>query len=353
MKKQKQLSNKELVMFCDHMAMVLKAGLTPAAGIDLMLEDADSEEGRAILLPIAEKCNEGYSFSEAIDASGVFPPYARNMIAIGNASGKLEEVMESLVFHYTREESIAEGIKSAVTYPFLIIFMMLIVIVVLVIKVLPIFNQVFNQLGSEMTGFSKGLLNIGKTLTRYSLIFIGVFVVLAILFLFFTKTSKGRKAFGRFCSKFFATKRFYEKIASGRFASGMAITMSAGLDSDESLELVQKLVDNEEMSKKIEMCKQLMAGTEDEAPQSFANALANAKIFSNVYSKMVSIGYSTGSVDTVLRKIADSYDEEVDRSMNKTVSILEPTLVIVLSIIVCLILLSVIMPLLGIMSGIS
>ena len=129
--------------------------------------------------------------------------------------------------------------------------------------------------------------------------------------------------------------------------------MSAGLDSDESLELVQKLVENDAMSEKIETCRKLMEGTESEPPQSFASALANAKIFSNVYSKMVSIGYSTGSVDTVLRKIADSYDEEIDRSMNKTISILEPTLVIVLSIIVCLILLSVIMPLLGVMSGIS
>ena len=353
MKKKKQLSNKELVMFCDHMAMVLKAGLTPAAGIDLMLNDTDSEDGRAILLPIAEKCNEGYSFNEAVETSGVFPPYALHMIEIGNASGKLEEVMESLAFHYSREESIAEGIKSAVTYPFVIIIMMLIVILTLVIKVLPIFNQVFNQLGSEMTGFSKGLLNIGKSLSRYSMIFIGVFVVLAVLFVIFTKTSKGRKAFGRFCSRFFATKHFYEKIASGRFASGMAITMSAGLDSDESLELVQKLVENDAMSEKIETCRKLMEGTESEPPQSFASALANAKIFSNVYSKMVSIGYSTGSVDTVLRKIADSYDEEIDRSMNKTISILEPTLGIVVSIIVCLILLSVIMPLLGVMSGIS
>lgn len=353
MKKKKQLSNNELVMFCEHMTMVLKAGLTPAAGIDLMLDDVDSEEGRAILLPIAEKCNDGYSFSDAIEASGVFPPYALHMIEIGNASGKLEEVMESLSYHYKREETIAEGIKSAVTYPFLIIGMMLAVIIVLVIKVLPIFNQVFNQLGSEMTGFSKGLLNLGSTLTKYSIAFVAIFIALAILFIFFTKTSAGKKAFSRFCSKFFLTKHFYEKVASGRFASGMAITMSAGLDSDESLDLVQKLVDNDVMSQKIDHCRKLMEGSDTELPQSFANALVNSHIFSNIYSKMVNIGYATGSVDTVLRKIAESYDEEIERSMNKTVSILEPTLVIALSVVVCLILLSVIMPLLGIMSGIS
>ncbi|MDO5126899.1 MAG: type II secretion system F family protein [Eubacteriales bacterium] len=351
--KTKMLSNRELSMFCDHMAMILKAGLTPAAGIELMLNDVDTEEGRAILLPIATKCTEGDSFSEAIAASGVFPPYACHMIEIGNTSGKLEEVFESLAFHYNREESIAESIKSAVTYPFMIVAMMIIVIFVLVIKVLPIFNKVFNQLGSELSGFSGGLLKLGTTLTRYSVLFIVIFAVLTVAFLIFTKLPAGKRAFKHFCSKFFLTKRFYEKIASGRFASGMAITMAAGLDTDESLDLVEKLVDNDIIGAKIAMCRSLMEGTETEAPQSFSTALANSGIFTSTYSKMVSIGFSTGSADTVLKKIADSYDADIERSMNHTISTLEPTLVIILSVIVCFILLSVIMPLLGIMSGIS
>jgi len=353
MKKMKQLSNAELIQFCDQMAMTLKAGLTPAAGIELMLDDAAGKEGQAILLPISEKCNDGYSFPDALAASGVFPDYALHMIEIGNQSGKLDEVMESLVYHYRREEALSKGIRSAVAYPFLIVLMMLVVIVVLVVKVLPIFQQVFIQLGSELTGFSRSLLHLGDALTLYSALFIGIFVLAVAAYFFFTRFAVGRKLWNNFCSEFALTRGFYDKISAARFASGMSILISAGLDTEESLELVEQLVSNKRMSKKIEYCKKLMEGDENTDPVSFSSALVSSSIFNNMYSKMISIGFSTGSVDRVFHKIAESYDEEIEQQMNATVSLLEPTLVIALSIVVCLILLSVIMPLMGIMSTIG
>lgn len=351
--KLKTMSNKELAMFCDQMAMILKAGQTPEAGINLMLEDAASDEAKKILTPIAKMCDIGEPFHKACAESGVFPKYALDMIEIGNTSGKLDDVLESLANHYNREEAIAQSIKSAVTYPFLIICMMLIVILVLVIKVLPIFQQVFIQLGTEMTGFSKGLLNFGNTLSTYSVVFISLVIVIALLFLYFTKVPMGKKQLARFCSKCPLTKGFYNKIAAGRFASGMAIMKSAGLDTDKSLELASQLVDNEEMVAKIEQCKKLMDGDENTPGISFSESLAKTGIFSAMYSKMINIGFKSGSVDKVFKKIADSYDEEIDNSLSNTISILEPTLVIILSVVVCLILLSVIMPLMGIMSSIG
>ena len=96
-----------------------------------------------------------------------------------------------------------------------------------------------------------------------------------------------------------------------------------------------------------------MEGTDDTPGISFSESLAKTGIFSAMYSKMVNIGFKSGAVDKVFKKIADSYDEEIDNSMSNMISILEPTLVIILSVIVCLILLSVIMPLMGIMSSIG
>ena len=351
--KLKMMSNKELAMFCDQMAMILKAGQTPESGINLMLEDAASEEAKSILKPIADMCDIGEPFHKACESSGVFPKYALDMIEIGNTSGKLDDVLESLANHYNREEAVAQSIKSAVTYPFLIICMMMIVILVLIVKVLPIFQQVFVQLGTEMTGFSKGLLNFGNTLSTYSAIFIGIVIVLAILFVFFTKTASGKKNWAIFCSKFPLTKGFYDKIAAGRFASAMAITKAAGLDTDKSLDLATQLVDNAAMVEKINQCRKLMEGDENTPGISFSASLAKTGIFSAMYSKMVNIGFKSGSVDKVFKKIADSYDEEIDNALSNTISVLEPTLVIILSIVVCLILLSVIMPLMGIMSSIG
>lgn len=345
---QQIMSNKELALFCDQFAMILDAGLTHADGVSIMMEDAASSEGRKILETINEQLHEGKRLHEAAASTGVFPKYALDMMEIGEQSGKLDEVMHSLAFYYNREENIAQGIKNAVTYPFIIIFMMFIVILVLVIKVLPIFNEVFIQLGSEMTGFSKGLLNFGNTLSTYSLVFIIIFVLLAAMYFVFTKTTWGKIKFRRILSSFILTKSFYEKIAAGRFASGMALTMNAGLRPDESLAMVEKLVDNALVEGKIKNCRE-----EIRQGASFSEALVHSGIFSNLYSRMIAVGGKSGSVDKALEKVASSYEEEVDDKINTMISVLEPTLVIIFSIIVCLILLSVMMPLMNIMTSIG
>lgn len=346
--KKKLLNNQELSMFCDQIAMILDAGISPMEGITIMLEDTTATEGKEILKTISEHCNLGESFHKSVEASGVFPKYALDMIEIGEQSGKLEEVMKSLAFHYNREENISKGIKSAVTYPLMIVGMMLIVILVLVIKVLPIFNDVFKQLGTEMTGLSLGMLRFGEAVGKYSLAIVIVAIALIALIFVFTKTASGRERLRGFLSKFFATRGTYDKIASGRFASGLALTMSAGLDTEESLSMVCNLVNNKDMSDKIEKCKELM-----QKGFSFADALCNTGIFTSMYSRMITVGYKTGSVDKALEKIAVGYEEEVDERIANLISVLEPTLVIILSIVVCLILLSVMLPLMGIMSQIG
>lgn len=346
--KRKLLSNQEMSMFCDQIAMILNAGISPMEGVSIMLEDATTEEGRQILKIISDKCNEGDSFYHSVEASGVFPKYALDMIQIGEQSGKLEEVMRSLAFYYNREENISQGIKNAVTYPLLIVTMMFVVILVLVVKVLPIFNDVFRQLGTEMTGFSKGMLNFGEGISKYALVLVIIAVIIIAGVFILSKTDAGKNKVRSAMANFFATRSLYDKIASGRFASGMALTMSAGLDTDESLEMVTKLVDNKEMEKKIEVCREKAA-----EGKALSDALSESGIFSSMYSRMINVGYKTGSVDKVLEKIANGYEQEVDDKITNLISVLEPTLVIILSVIVCMILLSVMLPLMAIMSGIG
>lgn len=343
----KMLTNRELSSFCDQIAMILNAGISPVEGVSIMLEDTTTTEGREILGRIAEQIDVGQSFHTSISAAGVFPKYALDMIEIGEQSGRLEEVMRSLSAYYEREENIAENIKSAVTYPFVIIGMMTVVILVLIIKVLPVFNQVFLQLGTEMTGFSRTLLNLGTTISNYALVFIVLIALCVLLYFFMAKTPAGQKLWGIFCAKSVFTRPIYDKIASGRFASGMALTMSSGLDTDQSLEMVSRLVDNSVMEHKINDCRTyISSGT------GFAEALVKVGIFSSMYSRMITIGYKTGSVEKVMAKIASGYEEEVDSKMSHLISVLEPTLVIILSVVVCMILLSVMLPLMAVIGGI-
>ncbi len=347
-KKKKELVNKELALFFDQFAMTLDAGLNHTDGIQIMLEDAASNEGKEILEIMLETLHEGKPLSRSFESAGVFPKYALDMIAIGERSGKTDEVAHSLANYYEREENIAQGIKNAVTYPLLIILMMFVVILVLVIKVLPVFNQVFIQLGSEMSGFSKTLLNIGNTISRYSMFFMGLLLCIIVLYIILSKTGPGKKAFGRFVQVFPLTRGFYHKIAAGRFASSMALTMNTNLGPDESLQLVEKIVDNREVEQKIGECRKMIRGG-----LSFTDALVDSKIFNNLYSRMISVGGKSGATDKALAKIATNYELEIDDRIGGIISVLEPTLVIIFSVVVCMILLSVMLPLMSIMSSIG
>lgn len=340
------LSNTEISSFCSQMAMVLHSGISSMEGISLMLEETTDEEETKLLKLMDDTLQSTGSFYEALVSTEAFPDYMLHMVQIGECTGKLDEVMDALSSHYEREASIAQSIKNAVTYPLIMVFMMLLVILVLMTKVMPIFNQVFKQLGSEMTGFSKAILDFGIAINNYSVILIAVIVLFVLLILYFTKTKKGRASFAAFTSDFTWTKSFSEKLAACRFASGMALTLSSGMSPEESLRLVSRLIHNDSFTGKLNTCKEALDMGED-----LSKSLLNAGVFSGIYARMTSIGSKTGVLDEVMQEIADKYQEEIDQKFTNIIATLEPTLVIILSLIVGMILLSVMLPLMGIMSS--
>lgn len=121
---------------------------------------------------------------------------------------------------------------------------------------MPIFEQVYIELGSEMTGFAASLLRLGNHLNRYSFIFVSILCILLLLYLFATRTQTGKRVTARFLNWFPLTRRFYESVACERFASGMALTLSSGMDTYSSLDMVAALVGNEKMKQKILSCKE-------------------------------------------------------------------------------------------------
>lgn len=229
----------------------------------------------------------------------------------------------------------------------IIISMMIVVILVLIIKVMPIFNQVFIQLGSEMSGFSRVLMDLGNTINRYSVVFIAILAVIVIGFFAYNHTAKGAAFLRGLGSHIPAIRRMHHDIASCRFASGMALTLKSGRAPEECLSLVRELNDDEAFQKELTECEQLLENGTD-----FTASLHQTGIFTGVYARMASIGFKTGSLDQVMSDIAELYQEDLDNRMSNTLSILEPTLVIALSLVVGFILLSVMLPLVGIMSSI-
>lgn len=159
-KEAKKLSNEELITFCGQMARILKSGISSLEGIYIM-EDGDVQtEGREILKEIREELEMCGMLYPAMEKTGVFPEYALHMTENGEQTGRLDETMEALAAYYQREEEILDAVKSAVTYPVAMLGMLLVIVAVLFIKVMPVFEQVYMQLGQEMTGVARQLLNI-------------------------------------------------------------------------------------------------------------------------------------------------------------------------------------------------
>ncbi len=347
MANQKKLSNAELATFFGQLAMLLDGGIYYREGIETMLKDTKSPSARACLEQIVTELTEHGQFDVALEKTGAFPEHVIRMVRLGLRAGDDKAICHSLADYYDRQEAISEGIKNAVTYPMIMIFMMLLVIIVLITKVLPIFNQVFTQLGSQMNAFSLSLMNFGNRLSSSSIVLVVILCVIIAAFIFFSKVPAGRRMFARFVDAFPPTRKFNDAVACSRFASGIAMVYGR-MDTYEGFDLVAGLIDNDRMSAKIAKCKELLLEGRE-----YAEALKEAEIFSSIQSRMASIGFKSGNPQEAMNRIADDYDKEVDKRIHDIIAVLEPTLVIILSLIVGMILLSVILPLMGIMSSIG
>lgn len=339
-RKQKLLSEAEISAFCQQVGMVVKAGLPTYYGISILRDEASDEHTKAFLTKIYEPMEKGMTLGDAIADLDAFPEYMIDMVRLGEETGRLEEVLDSLSNYYEREADIKASIRHAVTYPLIMSLMMLVVIVVIITQVVPVFSQIYEELGSSLTGTALLLMNISNILNKYMFAFIIAFLLLGLLVFAFSRTPLGKTIFQR--------KGLAMTIAASRFANCMYLALSSGLDTDRSLEMAEKLIDNPYMLEKIKMCK-----THIKHGEGFVKSLLLSGIFSKVYSSVITIGYKTGSMDDVMKNISDAYEEETDNRLRHFISMLEPTLIIILSFFIGLILISFLLPLLGIMSSIG
>lgn len=346
-KYKKKLSAEELFAFSDEMHMMIASGVSSLEGITLMLEEAKDSGEKALLQQMQDTIYATGSFAMAVKDTEVFPEYYVYMIEIGEQTGNTDSVLRALGNHYEREHAIRRAIRSAVSYPLLMMTMMLVIITVLVTKIMPIFERVFIQLGSSMEGFSGGLLKVGDFIAKYGAIFVVIILLLIGIGIYFAKAPKGKKQFLNMVCKFKTFRSIYEKIMISRFASGMSMTISSGMDMMQALETAGSLVTYDKLKSKVQKCKDLFSDSTD-----MGTAFSESGIFTGLFGRMVVLSAKTGNMEQVMEKVADTYQDQADEEIHNLISIVEPTLVIVLSIIVGLILMSVMLPLLNIMSGI-
>lgn len=341
-----RLTDTETAAFCSQLSMILHSGISALEGISILKEDTRSKDEEAILTKIYDTLMETGIFAEALESAGVFPDYMIHMVKIGEQSGKLDEVMTSLTSYYERDAAISASIRNAVTYPVVMSVMMLVVILVLVTQVLPVFQQVFQQFGAPIGGFSLALMNIGSALGSASPFIIAVVLVLAVAVIFMLKTTKGMRVIHQIGQALPFTRKISDMTASCRFSGGMALMIASGFSMEESFSMSGALSDNPAFQKKLKDCEALVADGE-----TMSEALAHAGVFSGIYARMISIGQKTGTLEDAMQKVSGQYEDALDEHISSVIGKLEPTLVAVLSILTGVILLSVMLPLMGLMSG--
>jgi type IV pilus assembly protein PilC len=339
------LSAEELAAFAAQLSLIVKTGIPISEAIILLKEDAETEAARKLLGSILDTLESGEALSEALKKTEVFPIYMTQMIEIGETSGRLDRVLDSLTRYYEREDGIAKSARSAITYPAIMLVILIAIIIILITKVLPIFNQVYNTLGGEMSSLATGAMRIGAAISSSAQYLIIAIAAIGAIVLVMRLTAEGRKALLGLGQNIF--KNLADKMATSKFASGMSLMLASGLDVSQAVDLTLPLVTNKRIHAKVEKLKELTDGGE-----SFTESVVSAGVLTGIKARMLALGFNSGNLDTVMAKIADDYEKEVDDGLDGLISIIEPTMVAVLCVIVGLILLSAMLPLLGVMSQI-
>lgn len=343
-----QFQSDEVAAFCDQIAILLNSGIPIYEGTYIMSEEIEDGETKKILTQIDQEVKENKPLFQVLDDTKVFPAYMVQMVRVGEVTGKLEEVMVLLARYFERESRIKSNIRTVVSYPLMLFCMMAVVLAVLVTKVLPMFQKVFDELNTDAAETSGNFMALGMSAGKVvSGIMAAIFVIALILILWY-RTKTGRERMNAFAGSFVLTRGISQKLAIGQFISSMSLMISSGIETVEGLELAREVVKNPNISKKIDECLTYVNQND-----TLAEALNKSGLLKGIQGRMVSVGSRTGSMDAVFQKLSKQYDEEIEESLSRLSSGIETALVITLSCVVGAILISVMMPLVSIISSIG
>lgn len=338
----------ELSFFCYQFSVVFKAGLPYLEGLQLLAGDVFDTKLKSVVTEISNEVSSGMPLHEAIENRGVFPNYFVSMLKIAEETGRLGDVFEQLSVYYEQNDLLKQKVKNALTYPFVLIGLMTAVILLLILKVLPIFHEILLSVGGSIPAATQFVLNFSRLLQNGMLILIGLAIVVLGYFILIFKTNNFPDHRDNILVNFPGVKKLYKKSVVVKFARALSILTKSGMPIQTSLDMIIPLMNNKYVQKQLESVNEKVEKGID-----LDVALKETSMFPELFVRMIALGNKTGELDTILDKTADVYDRELSRSLHRLTVSIEPTLVIILSVIVGAILLLVMLPLINIMSSIG
>lgn len=345
----KKLSNAYLSAFSMELALILRSGMPMSSGLLLLRDDDDSPDSRALLDELCKDVDAGMPLSESMERSGRFPDHMLRMVGLAERTGKMETTLFSLSTYYEQQRLLNLSIRQALTYPALLFVVFFTVVIVLITQVLPIFENVFRQLGATLSPIAQSMLSFGQALSGASTVIGVVLAVIAVIVIAVVAVPKLRSAVSAFFFSRFGGSGVWGQILRARFAAALATGIASGLDAEESIKIAAKQVEGaKKLDASVNECKDMLA-----IGKNLSEALGSSGLFPAMDSRMIAMGFQTGSIDQVMQEIASRTDKRARERLDGIVSAIEPTIVILTSLVAGAILLSVMLPLVGIMSGIA
>lgn len=340
-----KLTMSEKYMFCNQMAMILESGFSLNQGVTMVYEEMDDKNIKGVLQEVAKYLDEQVSFSEAIDLTKAFDDYMVNLVKVGETSGNLDDVMQSLSEYYARIDDITNKLKQALTYPIILIIMMVVVVGIIVFKVLPIFKDVLNGLGSDLSSYANSFMEFGQI---FSLICFAVLLVLVIVIIagYLYQRITHVNVLSSVVQKSFLTRKLSRALNKAQITYALSLFISSGYDLQEAMKFVPKLVDDKQLRANLEKCNEDLINGD-----SFVEVIKKYQIYQGMQLNMIQVGFKTGQVDIIMKQLSNSFQEEVSRAIDQFLNIIEPTIVTLLSLVVGIVLMSLMLPLISIMSS--
>ena len=326
----KQVSAKSLAIFARQMAGLLNAGLPLMRALAILIDQTEDKRLQPALVAVYADVESGTSFSGALSRhSEVFPPLMLSIVKVGETGGFLGQALSSIADNYNREAELQNKIRSATTYPVIVLIIAVLGVLAMVTFVVPVFENMFAGMGGQLPLPTQILVNISRNMWWV----LPLLAILVVAFLVWWARNKNTEQMRRIVDplklKLPIFGKLTTKIAVSRFSRNLSMMLEAGVPIIQALAIVGQASDNWKIEQAVrDVQESIRQG------KSFAGPLAKAEVFPTMVSQMVSVGEESGTLSEMLSSIADFYEDEVETATSQLSATIEPVLIVVLGVVI-------------------
>ncbi len=338
--KAKRVRADEMVLFTRSLATMVNSGLPLLQGIDIMVEQTENMNFKAVLTQVGQDIEAGLTFSDALKKHPrAFNELYSSMVRAGEASGNLDGILLQLAEYLEATEKLKREVKSAMTYPVIALVIVVLIAGGLLLFIVPKFKDIFDGLGSTLPAPTRMLILMSNLIRHYVLIVIGALIAFFVAFRYYVSTPMGRFQFDLVKLKVPVFGPLFRKVAVSRFARTMSTLTRSGVPVLSALEIVERTIGNEVIARAIKGSQ-----TSIKAGATISDPLARSGVFPLMVTRMIDVGERTGSLDELLTKISEFYDQQVEATIASLTSLIEPMLILFLGVVVGGMVLALFMP---------